>query len=375
LKNKTCFLTLIIFSHIVLIYSGIFAAAEIKTTSAAAVSQNNNSFSFVVWGHPRGRTTGDPPLHFEEVLNRISELKADLLIITGDAIHGMWGKDTDPDIIRADWERFDTGIKKLGIPVYRLPGNHDIHNNITRDIYLERYPRVPFAFTFKGSRFILLDTAGLKQHGKTDQATWDGLSQPFDEEQFQFIKNEISRQNDYNHLFVFMHNPDPWAEPSTFWWESIHPLLRGGKTRAVFAGSPWYFKYAHMEEDNIHYILSSCLSVPTKDFLRMIPNPEEWSIHKQLDNIQYVRVDGAKYTIETIVIGALSSEQLNWRFWDDVSKRPSRWGQKFMIGLYKRFYRFQDFALLAAIFGGACFLAGVFFTTLWMRRRSKKTLN
>ncbi|MBI5407870.1 MAG: metallophosphoesterase [Nitrospirae bacterium] len=369
MRNKTLFIASIIFSLVILQGLGAFAA-NVAETAPATPSQD--SFSFVVWGHPRGRATGEPPLHFEEILERIAELKADLLIITGDAIQGQWGQKTDPAIITADWEKFDAGVNRLDIPVYRIPGNHDVHNNVTRDVYLSRYPRPPYAFTLKGSRFILLDTAGIKQQGKDDQATWDGLSQPFDDEQFGFIKDEIGRQGDYNHIFIFMHNPQPWSEPETFWWKNIHTLLSGGKTRAVFAGSPWYFKYAHMEQDGIHYILSSCLSAPPKEFFRMFPNPDEWAIHKQLDNIQYVRVEGDKYLIRTIAVGALSSGALNWRFWDEVENRPPRWAQKVLVQFYKKFYKPEHLALLAAAFGGVCLLLGAFLTALWMRRRCKK---
>ena len=370
---KVMFLILLCFILVTPSLSQMAPPKITKVQSSVPISGNDSSFSFVVWGHPRGRTTGDPPLHFEEILEKIAQLKADLVVITGDAIHGMWGRDADPVIIRKEWDTFDAGLSKLKIPIYRLPGNHDVHNNVTRDIYLERYPRVPFAFTFKGSRFILLDTAGINQKGKNDQATWEGLSQPFDEKQFTFIKDEIGQQENYNHIFIFMHNPQPWSEPSTFWWENIHPLLKGGKTRAVFAGSPWVFKYAHLERDSIHYILSSCLSVPTKEFLRRIPMPEEWSIHKQLDNIQYVRVDNNQYKIQTIAVGALSSESLNWRFWDEVQKRPSQWTQKVMINFYIKFYRLWDIALIAAIFGGVCFFTGLLLSAIWIRKRYRKS--
>src|SRR4030042_2635191 len=144
---KVMFLILLCFILVTHSLSQSTAPKITETQSSVPISGNDSSFSFVVWGHPRGRTTGDPPLHFEEILAQITELKTDLVVITGDAIHGMWGEDTDPAIIRKEWEIFDVGLSKLKIPVYRLPGNHDVHNNITRDIYLKRYPRVPFAFT------------------------------------------------------------------------------------------------------------------------------------------------------------------------------------------------------------------------------------
>ena len=362
-KSKIAVIALICTAMILFLQESV-PVAEIAT-------EDGISFSFVVWGHPRGRTTGDPQLHFDEIIERIAELNVDLLVITGDVIHGMWGQDTDPMIIHEEWDKFDAGVSRLGIPVYRLPGNHDVHNNITRDIYLERYERVPLAFTFRGSRFIMLDTAGLKQVGKDDQATWAGLSQPFDDEQFGFIKDDIRLQDRYDHIFIFMHNPQPWSEPSTFWWDNIHPLLKGGATRAVFAGSPWYFKYAHMEQDAIHYILSSCLSVPSKELLRRIPNPEEWSIHRQLDNIQHVIVHGDKFKIRTIVVGAMSSKQLNWKFWNDMEKGHSQWSKRFMIRFYKRFHRVRDLVVLATFLGTICFAAGALFTAFWIRRQSK----
>ena len=111
------------------------------------------SFSFMVWGHPK-TSDGKKPLHFEEILATVVDWSPNFLVITGDAINGMWGKQVDPDIIITDWERFDDGVTKLGIPVYRVPGNHDVHNFITRDIYYQRYQKVPFAITFRDSRFI-----------------------------------------------------------------------------------------------------------------------------------------------------------------------------------------------------------------------------
>ena len=357
-----------------LMFSGSEALAAERTSGKPTniQSKDNKSFSFVVWGHPRGLATGEPPLHFEEILKCVSDLKADLLIITGDIIEGMWGKVPDPNAIRADWDRFDAGVKRLGIPIYRLPGNHDLHNNITRDIYLERYAKVPFAFTYKGSRFILSDTIGIEQKHSNDQVTWKGGIQPFDEKQLGFIRNEITQQNNYNHVFIFMHNPQPWSESSGFWWKDVHPMLVGGKTRAVFAGSPWYFKYAHLKQDGIHYILSSTLHTPAVEHLRRIPNPAQWAMYKQLDNLQYIKVEGDQFTIQTIAIGALETESLNWRFWDKVEKRPSIWARNFMVRFHMKFNSLRGLIFLAGAWGGIWLVVGLFLAAWWMRRRYHK---
>ena len=139
---------------VLLLNSVSYAATDSPVDRLDNPIEHSESFSFVVLGHPKV-ADGKPVLHFEEILNRITELKADFVIVTGDVINGMWGKRIDPEVIRGDWDRFDKGVKRLGILVYRLPGNHDVHNFATRDIYLERYPAVPYSFAYRGSRFIL----------------------------------------------------------------------------------------------------------------------------------------------------------------------------------------------------------------------------
>jgi len=40
-----------------------------------------------------------------------------------------------------------------------------------------------------------------------------------------------------------MHNTKQWANSDGFWWRDIHPMLREGKTRAVFSANPDGYKF------------------------------------------------------------------------------------------------------------------------------------
>jgi hypothetical protein len=361
-------LLLILIGFILLISLGSRAFADEKLSG--------DSFSFVVLGHPRGEALGELSMYYEDIIAKIAELKPDFLIITGDMIWGYTGKFTDPNVIRAEWEKFDAGFNRLGIPIYRLPGNHDVHNSITKDIYFERYHKIPFAFTFKKSRLIMLDTIAIDQIKEGDRTTWKGEIKPAGE-RLRFIQNEVKQQQEYNHIFIFMHHPHPWSETSGSWWKDVHPLLMNGKTRAIFAGSPWYFKYAHLERDGIHYILSSCLNDPDLSEMRRDPNPNKFAIHKQLNNLQYVVVKGDKYTILPIVIGALTSKSLNWEFWDQLEKRSSDWTSHsdwtnhFAFLFHAKFYKFRNLILIEAIWGVFCLFLGVFIAVVWMRSHRK----
>lgn len=350
-----------------------FAVGAYTTEITRAPAANNRSFSFVVWGHPRGKESGKSGTCFDEVLERVTELQADMLFITGDMIWGMWGEATDSEVIRADWERFDAELNRLGIPVYRIPGNHDIHDSITRDIYLERYAKPPFAFTHKGSRFIFLDTIGIDDIGNADLEKRNAAgSLPLGDEQMKFLQDEIGRQSEYDHVFILMHNPEPWARESGFWWKDVHPMLAGGKTRAVIAGSPWYFKYAYVKKDGIPYILSSCVNPPPVGYLRSNPSPTLWAMYKQPDNIQYVKVEKGNFSIRTIAIGTLSSETLNWRYWNQLDEKPPHWTRYLGARMRKMIFRFRNMVILAGIWGAVWLLMGIVITALWMRKRPKR---
>jgi len=337
----------------------------------------NESFSFVVWGHPK-RGDGKTPLHFEEILDRISELKADFLIITGDVINGMWGKRIDPKVIRGDWDRFDEGVKKLGIPVYRLPGNHDVHNFATRDIYFERYPKPPFAFTYKMCRFILLDTVGIDQRTKDGNPDWNPQELPFSDSQLAFIRNEIEQQNKYHHIFFFMHHETPWRKPSGYWWKEVHPMIKGGTTRAVFSGNPGdpSYKYDHHEQDGIHYI-QSCVA---PDFYRIkrhywelkLGNPSIEAMHHQPDNLQFVRVQGDKFKIRTIVVGEWATMGLSTRFWAEF-RQPSGLKENLKFYVRKGLYSFRTLSFGNLIWGGVGLLIGLLGAVFWQRWRLRRT--
>jgi hypothetical protein len=333
-------------------------------------------------------------LHFEEILKRVEELQADFLIVTGDVVVGGGQRHTlSPeklDVIRGDWQRFDAGVSRLEIPVYVTPGNHDIHSVPTRDLYLEHYPKPPYAFTFQGSRFILLDTVGIDQQSSRSHGNeppwWDGGPQPFDEPQMDFIRSEITRQNEYQHLFMFMHHVTPWRDSSGFWWRDVHPMLRGGRVRAVFSGTPTGHKYLHHTEDGIHYILSCTVGPePVGFFRRLLGGRWEaarrragletdpfavldiWALQNQLDNIQHVRVEGDEIKIETIVVGAWTSPAASPRFWDEVKQQASH--KTFTYRVLSRIGSFRRLLFVAVTFAGVCVMAGIILATLWRRYR------
>ena len=337
---------------------------------ALADESGSEPFSFAVWGHPRA-SDGEPPVHFQELLDRLEALAPDLLIITGDAIHGMSNKEPDPNVIREDWNFLYHGLGRLGIPIHVVPGNHDVHNFVTRDIFLERHRKPPYAISFNRSRFLILDTVGIDQRTADGHPSWKPQMLFFDDAQIRFIRSEIAREDEYDHIFLFMHHTDFWLDDKWPWWQKIHPILRGSKVRVVFAGTPAYSKYVYFQRDGVEYIQSS--------FLDLLPlgqyqgNLDRWRFTKsqQFDNFQFVKVEGGSYTIDTIVVGARSS-----RAFDPDWVRASEWPVYLREYLAARFHQifpmWEDLILVAAVWGGICLLAGAFLAggiCGWLRRR------
>jgi hypothetical protein len=331
--------------------------------------EQSDSFSFIVWGHPRsGR--GRPPVHFEEILDRISGLDVDFTVVTGDVIAGTYIDEAiDTDAIRSDWKRFDERFKSIGIPVYRIPGNHDVSNFITRNIYLERYTRPPYAITYNNSRLIFLDTVGINQRTEDGNPNWKPQMLPFDEVQLSFIRNEIKNQDNFAHVFFFMHHVF-WRDPSAPWWQDVHPMLKGGKTRVVFAGTPGNpgYKYEHFEQDGIHYIDSCTFSTPSvkSNLKKMGP-----ALKYQADNLQLVRVAGTSYTVKTIIVGEWNSKNLSSRFWAEV-ERPLGVRENVKRFFSKAFHSFFKFTLGNLIWGGAGLFGGILIALAVRRRNSRK---
>ena len=85
-----------------------YTAAEIflpQESSNQDLTDQTTSFSFIVWGHPRGAHDGDPPLLFDEFSDLVRDLKPDFIVITGDMIQGRIGRIEEQKILLgSDWE-------------------------------------------------------------------------------------------------------------------------------------------------------------------------------------------------------------------------------------------------------------------------------
>ncbi|WP_395396181.1 metallophosphoesterase (plasmid) [Novosphingobium sp. BL-8A] len=109
-------------------------------------------FRFAVIGD---RTAGHRPEVFEDALARIDQLRPDFVINIGDLIEG---KTDDRGQLDAQWTEVATATGKLGMPFFYVPGNHDLSNEVQREVWRKRLGADYYSFTYKNALFLVLNT-------------------------------------------------------------------------------------------------------------------------------------------------------------------------------------------------------------------------
>jgi hypothetical protein len=339
--------------------------------SPAGAAQEAPRFSFVVAGHIRGARNGDVPARIGELVEEVSRLSPDLVFLTGDMIYGdIESETTDVSAVRADWEALDRVLAGLPCPVERVPGNHDVSDGLTRDIWIERYGALDRAFEFRGSRFLLLCSSWVPEAGQDGRCPPSYIrGRQLTPSQVEFVRREAEGARGAEHVFVLMHHMLWWKDESA-WWREVHPLLAAAPTRAVFAGDLGPWKFSHLERDGIDYVQSA---VEFTDVPLVMRRNRELSraISEQLDNFLYVTVDGADVRIEVRTLGGLSTGKFTPSVHREVHEHDKGTLRRKFHDRMSTSDRAVRWLALAAGLGAALGLAGGTLLGLFLRRRTR----
>jgi hypothetical protein len=320
----------------------------------------DSTYSFVVVGHVRRDRTGGL-LHprLAELIERIQRLNPDLVFLTGDMVWGdVDSNPADPAVVEREWEALDSALAALPMPVYRVPGNHDISDLGTRDLYFRRYGQPPQVIEFRGSRFLLLSSAWIPPDGDTRHNPYIRTS-ALDSAQVRFLQSELSRPARFAHTFVFQHHT-LWWEPDAAWWREVHPLMSQAGVGAVFAGDYGPLKFSFTEKDGVRYYQSAIEGDVKIGIVQQLISSR--LLEQQFDNFLHVTVRGPRVDVEVRTVGETSSGKFSPDHWRDVNlwqPPPPPLATRIwrVVGSPKR---------LAAL---ALFSAGLFAAGWWAGRR------
>jgi 3',5'-cyclic AMP phosphodiesterase CpdA len=241
-----------------------------KPWTSAEFQNNPQEFQFVVIGDRTGgaNVTGT----FALAIGQLNLLQPEFIINVGDLIEGY---SDDKAELNAEWDEIDVMLSKLNMPFFRTPGNHDIANDVAKQVWLERHGVTRYDFVYNDTLFLVLDSEdpprtppeGIKEKldeynrlqtadpekAKTmlaefmaDESVVAGLGKPvdFSDEQIAWIKDTLAKHPGVRWTFLFLHDP-VWENPSES-FKAIQQVLKGRK-HTFLAGHLHYYDYDNID--------------------------------------------------------------------------------------------------------------------------------
>jgi 3',5'-cyclic AMP phosphodiesterase CpdA len=215
----------------------------------------SNEFNFVQISDPQfgmiseNNGIAEETALYEKAVDKINSLKPELVIITGDLVHDRTSK--------TQWDEFRriTSLLKSK-KVFIIPGNHDIGQEPAEaDVarFSEMFGSDRFSLMYRDCSFIGFNSNLVKAQTPL-----------LEEDQFQWLKNELSKASGASQTFIFCHHPffiNSPNEPEEYF--NIKPEVRKKYLAlfaeygvdAIFAGH--LHKNASAESGNIEMITTS----------------------------------------------------------------------------------------------------------------------
>ena len=262
-----------------------------------------DSFTFAVFGD---RTSGRPSglRELKQAVAEMNVLGPDLVMTVGDLIQGYNQQ--------AEWlaqmEEFKTVMKRLHMPWFPVPGNHDMYwrgddrpEHEHEGDFEAHFGPLWYAFEHKDCWFIvLLSDEGNPETGEKNFKKPE--CQKMSPRQTAFLVETLQRAKDAQHVFVFLHHPRWNGGQYGDDWERIHQLLaRAGNVSACFAGHTHTLKFNGTRDGIEYYTLATTGgNVPNGTI-----NPLVGALH----HYDLVTVRGDEFHVATVPLGTIIDPQ------------------------------------------------------------------
>ena len=223
-------------------------------------------FEFIVVGDSNTLKPLEQSEVFRQSIREFNILAPDFVVEVGDIVLGGAAEG-----VPAQWDLFDEVIAALEPPYFPLPGNHDISDAATEQMWLSRLGPTHYSFVYGNSQFILLNSEEV------------GAVARISDEQVAWLNQQLDASTATN-IFVFLHKPyfeypdDPDTLPE-YWekrWSNVAQAFEGHPVKAVFSGH-WHEYRDCGTREGVHYVITGGASV-----YGMRKSPEEGSFNHYL---------------------------------------------------------------------------------------------
>jgi hypothetical protein len=212
------------------------------TTATDPALDSDQAFTFAVMGETRPPVPGMPfPAVSHAVMDELSLIRPAFVLCTGDII---WGFQDTPQEMLNELDRFRALADRAGVPLYNVPGNHELQSNPMALEVLERWGHDLYgSFDVGRNHFVALNTEEINREGRVTG------------EQLEWLESDLTEHGDAATVFVFMHRP-------LFSWfqgdfnpddgEILTRLFRDHSVKAVFSAHDHFF-YEEVH-DGVRYL-------------------------------------------------------------------------------------------------------------------------
>ena len=182
------------------------------------------------------RTGGHVEGIYEEMVTEVEAMKPDFVMTVGDLIEGYT---EDTTTLNKQWDEYLSLIKPLSMPIYLVPGNHDITTDPALPVYRKRVGEPNYSFNMRKYHFIVLDVSRSES------------SKELPREQLEWLINDLSANTKAVKTLVFFHKPFWYNTVSLDKPDTLHSLFLKFGVDAVFNGH--FHRYFSAVHDGIIY--------------------------------------------------------------------------------------------------------------------------
>lgn len=236
---------------ILLLLAGLFAIHEAKAQKQADFTHDVKG-NAVPWTHTdfknkpenfsfaivADRTNGHRVGVFRSAIEKINDLQPEFVLSVGDLIEGYT---TDTVELRRQWNEFNGLLKPLQMPFFRVPGNHDVSNEVQKALWAKQFGRDYYHFIYKDVLFLVLNST-------------DGDGVPFSEPQLAYAEKTIQNNPNVRWTFVLMHHP-VWNKRDENGFHRVEKALANRKYTVIAGHTHRYMASVH--NDRNYYVLAT----------------------------------------------------------------------------------------------------------------------